>query len=81
MKATICSTVCAFPPPYDLDKQERQIAEDYAVVYCQRIELFSYLPTDTAMHPVLKNLGITDKVISFIVESVNSNKVKTNPLW
>ncbi|XP_026218879.1 rotatin isoform X2 [Anabas testudineus] len=29
---------------------------------------------NTAMHPVLKNLGITDKVISFIMESVNSNK-------
>lgn len=28
------------------------------------------------MHPVLKNLGITDKVISFIFESVNGNKVK-----
>ncbi|CAF98011.1 unnamed protein product, partial [Tetraodon nigroviridis] len=29
---------------------------------------------DAAMHPVLKNLGITDKVISLIVESVNGNK-------
>lgn len=28
------------------------------------------------MHPVLKNLGITDKVISLILESVNGNKVK-----
>ncbi|XP_074549511.1 rotatin isoform X3 [Halichoeres trimaculatus] len=28
---------------------------------------------DTTMHPVLKNLGITDKVISFITESVNGN--------
>ncbi|CAL8292685.1 unnamed protein product [Lota lota] len=28
---------------------------------------------DTAMHPVLKNLGITDTVISFIMESVNGN--------
>ncbi|XP_029698407.1 rotatin isoform X3 [Takifugu rubripes] len=29
---------------------------------------------DAAMHPVLKNLGIADKVISFIFESVNGNK-------
>ncbi|KAM4606021.1 rotatin [Polymixia lowei] len=29
---------------------------------------------DTTMHPVLKNLGITDKVISFIIGSVNGNK-------
>lgn len=28
------------------------------------------------MHPVLKNLGIADKVISLILESVNGNKVK-----
>ncbi|XP_034562939.1 rotatin isoform X2 [Notolabrus celidotus] len=28
---------------------------------------------DTTMHPVLKNLEITDKVISFIMESVNGN--------
>lgn len=33
------------------------------------------------MHPVLKILGITDKVISFIMGSVNGNKVKTNLLW
>ena len=32
---------------------------------------------DTTMHPVLKNLGITDKVLSFIMGSVNDNKVKT----
>lgn len=75
------TTVVAFPPPYVSDEQEKQIAQDYAVVYCQHIELFSYFPVDTAMHPVLKNLGITDKVISFIMESVNSNKVKTNLLW
>lgn len=81
MRTTVCSRVGAFPPPYVLDKQEKQIAEDYAVVYCQHIELFSYFLADTAMHPVLKNLGITDKVISFIVESVNSKKVKTNLLW
>ncbi|KAF7659129.1 hypothetical protein LDENG_00002670 [Lucifuga dentata] len=29
---------------------------------------------DTTMHPVLKNLGITEKVISFLTESVNGNK-------
>lgn len=81
MKTTVCSRVGAFPPPYVLDKLKKQIAEDYAVVYCQHIELFSYFPVDTAMHQVLKNLGITDKVISFIMESVNSNKVKTNLLW
>lgn len=45
------------------------------------IELSSYVPADTTVHPVLKNLGITDKVISFIMESVNGNKVKTNLLW
>ncbi|XP_022063068.2 rotatin isoform X3 [Acanthochromis polyacanthus] len=37
-------------------------------------EQLSVVLQDTAMHPVLKNLGITDKVISFIVESVNGNK-------
>lgn len=40
-------------------------------------ELFSSLPADTTMHPVLKSLGITDKVISFMMESVQGNKVKT----
>lgn len=59
----------------------KQIFEDYANVYCKYIELFSHFPADTTMHPVLKNLGITDKVISFIMESVNGNKVKTNLLW
>ncbi|KAJ3611170.1 hypothetical protein NHX12_021186, partial [Muraenolepis orangiensis] len=29
---------------------------------------------DTAMHPVLKSLGITDKLMSFVMESVNGNK-------
>uniref|UniRef100_A0A8C4Z3H2 Rotatin N-terminal domain-containing protein n=1 Tax=Gadus morhua TaxID=8049 RepID=A0A8C4Z3H2_GADMO len=29
---------------------------------------------DTAMHPVLKALGIADTVVSFIMESVNGNK-------
>ncbi|XP_076014272.1 rotatin [Genypterus blacodes] len=29
---------------------------------------------DTTMHPVLKNLGITEKVISLLTESVNGNK-------
>jgi len=38
----------------------------------------SLFVTDTAMHPVLKNLGITDKVIYFITESVNGNKVRAN---
>lgn len=28
------------------------------------------------MHPVLKKLGIADKVISLILESINGNKVK-----
>ncbi|XP_033935709.1 rotatin, partial [Pseudochaenichthys georgianus] len=37
-------------------------------------EQLSVVLQDTAMHPVLKNLGITDKVISFIVGSVNGNK-------
>uniref|UniRef100_A0A3Q1GHK3 Rotatin n=1 Tax=Acanthochromis polyacanthus TaxID=80966 RepID=A0A3Q1GHK3_9TELE len=37
-------------------------------------EQLSVVLQDTAMHPALKNLGITDKVISFIVESVNGNK-------
>lgn len=71
-----CSGVCALPPPYVLDEREKQIVYDYANVYCQYIELFSYFPADTTMHPVLKNLGITDKVISFIMGSVNGNKVK-----
>ncbi|XP_061614048.1 rotatin isoform X3 [Phyllopteryx taeniolatus] len=29
---------------------------------------------DTTMHPVLKNLGITDRIISFLIDSVNGNK-------
>lgn len=36
---------------------------------------FLSFPLDTAMHPVLKNLGITDKVLSVIMECVNGNKV------
>ncbi|CAJ1082277.1 rotatin isoform X2 [Xyrichtys novacula] len=35
---------------------------------------------DTTMHPVLKNLGITDKVISFIMESVNGNNTSSDCL-
>lgn len=37
-------------------------------------EQLSVVLQNTAMHPVLKNLGISDKVISFIMESVNGNK-------
>ncbi|KAM3593832.1 uncharacterized protein V6R79_022713 [Siganus canaliculatus] len=37
-------------------------------------EQLSVVLQNTAMHPVLKNLGITDKVISFITQSVNGNK-------
>ncbi|KAM7369970.1 hypothetical protein PAMP_011257 [Pampus punctatissimus] len=37
-------------------------------------EQLSVVLQDTTMHPVLKNLGITDKVISFVIESVNGNK-------
>ncbi|XP_042366374.1 rotatin [Plectropomus leopardus] len=37
-------------------------------------EQLSVVLQDTTMHPVLKNLGITDKVISFIMGSVNGNK-------
>uniref|UniRef100_A0A667ZBX6 Rotatin n=1 Tax=Myripristis murdjan TaxID=586833 RepID=A0A667ZBX6_9TELE len=35
---------------------------------------------DTTMHPVLKNLSITDKAIAFITESVNGNKVSLDCL-
>ncbi|XP_071341447.1 rotatin isoform X2 [Trachinotus anak] len=37
-------------------------------------EQLSVVLQDTTMHPVLKNLGLTDKVISFIMGSVNGNK-------
>ncbi|XP_040921403.1 rotatin isoform X2 [Toxotes jaculatrix] len=37
-------------------------------------EQLSVVLQDTTMHPVLKNLGITDKAISFIVESVNGSE-------
>ncbi|XP_056220936.1 rotatin [Seriola aureovittata] len=37
-------------------------------------EQLSVVLQDTTMHPVLKTLGITDKVISFIMASVNGNK-------
>ncbi|CAB1414356.1 unnamed protein product, partial [Pleuronectes platessa] len=37
-------------------------------------EQLSVVLQDTRMHPVLKNLGITDKVLSFIMGSVNDNK-------
>lgn len=67
--------LCTFPSPYVFDKHGKQIVEGDAIVYCQYIELFSYFSADTTMHPVLRNLGITDKVISFIMESVNGNKV------
>ena len=40
------------------------------------IEFCCYFPSDAAMHPVLKALGITDTVVSFIMESVNGNKVQ-----
>lgn len=40
------------------------------------LNFFSYFPADTKMHPVLKNLGITDKVVSFVVDSVNGDQVK-----
>lgn len=40
-------------------------------------ELFSSLPADTTMHPVLKSLGITDKVVFLMMGSVHGNKVKT----
>ncbi|XP_070708807.1 rotatin [Pempheris klunzingeri] len=37
-------------------------------------EQLSVVLQDTTMHPVLKSLGITDKVISFIAACVNGNK-------
>ncbi|XP_077952021.1 rotatin isoform X2 [Gasterosteus aculeatus] len=37
-------------------------------------EQLSVVLQDTAMHPVLKNLGITDKVVSFITGSVNGDE-------
>ncbi|XP_041824205.1 rotatin [Melanotaenia boesemani] len=37
-------------------------------------EQLSVVLQDTTMHPVLKSLGLTDKVISFIMESVNGKK-------
>ncbi|KAM9839415.1 rotatin [Aulostomus maculatus] len=37
-------------------------------------EQLSIVLQDTTMHPVLKNLGITDKVIAFISGSVSGNK-------
>uniref|UniRef100_A0A3Q2X1X5 Rotatin n=1 Tax=Haplochromis burtoni TaxID=8153 RepID=A0A3Q2X1X5_HAPBU len=37
-------------------------------------EQLSVVLQDTAMHPVLKNLGIKDKVLSVIMECVNGNK-------
>ncbi|XP_054621802.1 rotatin isoform X2 [Dunckerocampus dactyliophorus] len=37
-------------------------------------EQLSVVLQDTTLHPVLKNLGITDKAISFLICSVNGNK-------
>ncbi|XP_061778049.1 rotatin isoform X2 [Nerophis ophidion] len=37
-------------------------------------EQLSVVLQDTTMHPVLKNFGITDKAISFLIGSVNGNK-------
>ncbi|XP_061661495.1 rotatin isoform X2 [Syngnathoides biaculeatus] len=37
-------------------------------------EQLSVVLQDTTMHPVLKNLGITDRAISFLIDSVNGNK-------
>lgn len=33
---------------------------------------------DTRMHPVLKGLGITDRAISFVVDSSNGSEVKSS---
>lgn len=46
------------------------VSQYFTVCVC-----FLSFPLDTAMHPVLKNLGITDKVLSVIMECVNGNKV------
>ena len=56
--------------------RKSKYSRSYANVDCQHIEWFSYFPTDTAMHPVLKSLGITDKAIFFILESINGSEVK-----
>ncbi|KAG7525395.1 rotatin isoform X1 [Solea senegalensis] len=37
-------------------------------------EQLSVVLQDTTIHPVLKNLGITDKVLSFIMQSVNGSE-------
>lgn len=55
-----------------LNKYGKQIQLMY--IACV-LNFFSYFPADTKMHPVLKNLGITDKVVSFVVDSVNGNQV------
>lgn len=41
-------------------------------------EVFAYFSADITTHILLKNLGITERAISFITESVNGNKVKAN---
>lgn len=56
-----------------LSKYRKQIQLMYIACI---LNFFSYFPADTKMHPVLKNLGITDKVVSFVVDSVNGNQVK-----
>lgn len=46
--------------------------------YPDSLSLSLISPSDTRMHPVLKGLGITDKAISFIMDSSNDNKVKSS---
>ncbi|XP_069007751.1 rotatin [Embiotoca jacksoni] len=55
----------------------------YCILYSDTVDIslrrsaaeqLSVVLQDTSMHPVLKNLGVADKVISFIMESVNGNK-------
>lgn len=78
------SKVCAVTPPGirqegKANKQTLYLYKDYCYyifIFLQLAELFSVFSAETTMHPVLKNLGITDKVISFIMESINGNKVK-----
>lgn len=74
-------TVRTFHLPRIVEKDiNHNIPELSKVNVLLNCELLSYFPVDTTMHPVLKNLGLTDHVISFVMESVRGNKVKTNLL-
>nr|XP_057915387.1 rotatin isoform X2 [Doryrhamphus excisus] len=59
-----------------VEKLFRMLSSDTVDMALRRssAEQLSVVLQDTTLHPVLKNLGITDQTISFLIGSVNGNK-------